>query len=173
MTTLDRDLVMIGRISGVYGVKGWVRVFSYTQPKENILNYSPWLIKHRQGEEWQDISLEDGRSHGKGIIAKLEGVTDRDQATALMDTEIAIRQEQLAALGKNEFYWADLIGLAVFNQDNLPLGKVAKLIETGANDVLVVKGVEEEILIPFAIPQVIKDCDLEAGRIVVDWQPDY
>ncbi len=124
--------------------------------------------------EWQETPLLAGRKQGKGIIASIEGCTDRDQATLLQGAEIAIRSEQLAVLGENEYYWADLIGLDVYNQEDLLLGRVERLVETGANDVLVVKGKDErEILIPFALPQIIKQVDLEMGRMVVDWQPDY
>jgi len=166
----DNDLIIIGRIAGIYGVKGWVKVFSYTQPKENILNYSPWLLEQR-GEK-QSITVEAGRRHGKGIIAKLEHCDDRDQAAALLGADIAIRRDQLAALGTDEYYWADLIGLEVVNEQQDSLGKVVRLIETGANDVLVVKG-QKETLIPFAQPQIIKSIDLVAGRIVADWEADY
>ena len=146
-------------------------MFSHTQPKENILTYSPWLLKQNQ-DEWREVKLVMGHVQGKAIVANLEGYTDRDQAATLMGADIAIKSDQLASLGEDEFYWADLIGLTVFNQENLQLGKVEKLIETAANDVLVVKG-EEEILIPFAVPQIIKQIDLEAGQMIVDWQPDY
>lgn len=167
---LDSDPIVVGRISGVFGVKGWVKVFSHTQPKENILTYSPWLLKQNQNE-WQEVDLVAGHRQGKGIVASLEGCTDRDQAAALKGADIAIRNEQLASLAKDEFYWADLIGLTVLNQENLLLGKVESLIETGANDVLVVKG-EQEVLIPFAMPQIIKQIDLDAGQMIVDWQPE-
>ncbi|HID81212.1 MAG TPA: ribosome maturation factor RimM [Chromatiales bacterium] len=162
--------MVVGRITGVFGVKGWVKVFSHTQPKENILTYSPWLLKQNQNE-WQEVDLVAGHRQGKGIVASLEGCTDRDQAAALKGADIAIRNEQLASLAKDEFYWADLIGLTVLNQENLLLGKVESLIETGANDVLVVRG-EQEVLIPFAMPQIIKQIDLDAGQMIVDWQPE-
>jgi len=166
----DHDLIVIGRITGIYGVKGWVRVFSHTQPKENILIYTPWLLG-RKGN-WQAVALEDGRQHGKGIIAKLEHCDDRDQAADMVGQDIAIKQKQLASLDADEYYWADLIGLEVVNERQERLGKVLRLIETGANDVLVVTG-QKDILIPFARPQIIKSIDLETGIIVVDWEADY
>ena len=166
----DHDLIVIGRIAGIYGVKGWVKVFSYTQPKENILNYSPWLLK--QEVEWQSVTVEVGQQHGKGIIAKLDCCDDRDQAAAMLGTDIAIRHEQLARLGPQEYYWADLIGLEVFNEQQDQLGTVVRLMETGANDVLVVEG-QKETLIPFAQPQIIKSVDLAAGKIIADWKAEY
>ena len=166
----DHDLIVIGRITGIYGVKGWVKVFSHTQPKENILNYSPWLLK--QGGEWQSVTVEAGQQHGKGLIAKLDHCGDRDQAAVMIGSDIAIRQEQLATLDDNEYYWADLIGLEVFNEQQDLLGKVVRLMETGANDVLVVEG-QKETLIPFAQPEIIKSVDLAAGKIIADWEADY
>ena len=170
MAQTDHDIIVIGRITGIYGVKGWVRVFSHTQPKENILNYSPWLLG--KGGTWQTVVLKDGRQHGKGIIAKIEHCDDRDEAAGMIGQDIAIRHEQLEALDANEYYWVDLIGLDVVNQKQERLGKVLRLLETGANDVLVVAG-QKEILIPFARPQIIKSIDLETGRIVVDWEADF
>lgn len=170
MLQADHDVIVIGRITGIYGVKGWVRVFSHTQPKENILIYSPWLLGSKGN--WQTVALEDGRQHGKGIIAKLGHCDDRDQAADMIGQDIAIKQEQLASLDANEYYWVDLIGLEVVNERQQHLGKVLRLIETGANDVLVVAG-QKEILIPFARPHIIKSIDLESGRIVVDWEADY
>lgn len=167
---LDDDLVVIGRISGIYGVKGWVKVFSHTQPKENILNYSPWLLDN--GGDWRSVKLVAGKKHGKGIIARLEDCDDRDLAATMIGQDIAIRQAQLAALEAGEYYWADLVGLEVVNIKQEPLGKVVRLIETGANDVLVV-GEQEEILIPFVQPQIIKSVDLDTGRILADWEVDY
>lgn len=161
---------MVGRISGVYGIKGWVKVYSHTQPLENILSYNPWLI--RRGKEWSAIELKAGRRQGKGIVAQLSGYHDRDQALSLRGADIAILPGQLAALEDDEFYWSDLIGLRVVNHDGIDLGQVDSLLETGANDVLLVKG-ERQRLIPFVRPQVVKSIDLAADRLIVDWPADF
>jgi len=160
----------LGRISGVYGVKGWCRVFSYTQPREGILHYSPWTLK--AGDKLLACPLTDGRKQGKGIVVKLEGCDDRDAALALMDYEISVPREQLPETQEDEYYWADLVGLQVLNEQEEDLGKVASVFATGANDVLVVQG-EQERLIPFVQPDVINSIDLKTGIIRVDWDSDF
>jgi len=171
MTGKKSDFIVVGRISGLYGVRGWVKVFSHTQPRENILRYSTWYLK-RNGE-WQETGLEDGRQQGKGIVAKLRGCDDRDAAAALMDTTVAIKREQLPQAEADEYYWADLQGLRVNNLEGVELGTVSHLLETGANDVLVVKQGREERLIPFVQGQFVTRIDLEAGEMTVDWDPDF
>lgn len=161
-------LVILGHISGRYGVKGWVKVYSDTRPHEDILRYSPWLLKTTKG--WREYPLEASRPHGKGIIAQLAGVTDRDQAGLLMGAEIAIRQEQLPALATGEFYWMQLEGLQVENLTGVSLGIVSHLFETGANDVMVIEG-DRQRLIPY-IDTVVKQVDLAQGIIRVDWDAD-
>jgi len=165
------DYIVVGRINGLHGVRGWVKVFSHTQPRENILNYPIWHLK-RQGE-WIEAVLEDGRPQGKGIVAKLKGCDDRDAAAALMDTTIAISREQLPQARPDEYYWADLEGLKVSNLDGVELGVVDHLLATGANDVLVVKQGKTERLIPFVQGQFVKNIDLAAGQMTVDWDPDF
>jgi len=160
----------VGRISGVYGVRGWVRIYSYTRPRENILGYSPWYLKGAGG--WQPRPLAEGRRHGKGVVARLAGCDDRDQASRLIGTEIAIRREQLPEPEPGQYYWNDLLGLRVVNRAGETLGVVDHLIETGANDVLVVEG-ERERLIPFVMDRVILSVDLDAGEIRVDWDADF
>lgn len=164
------EWVVLGRISGLYGIRGWVRVYSHTSPRKNILSYSPWYL-HRAGR-WERFELKAGRVQGKGIVAQLEGCTDRDQAAELLQADIAVRREQLPKPGPDEFYWADLEGLEVQTTAGVTLGVVDRLFETGANDVVVVKG-EREVLIPFLQPDVIRSIDLEAGLMVVDWDPDF
>lgn len=160
----------MGRVSGVFGVRGWVKVFSYTEPRENILEYQPWLIAN--GDGWEEVAVVDGRLHGKGVVAHIEGVDDRDAAAALMDTTIAVRRDQLAALQPGEFYHADLVGLEVVTVDGVSLGKVSHLFATGANQVMVVQG-ERERLIPFVQEQVVRSVDIDDGRITVDWDPEF
>lgn len=164
------DRIVIGEVVGVYGVRGWVRLRSHTEPAENLFDYAPWLIG-RAGR-WQEYRLAGGRRHGKGLVAGLEGIEDRDQAMRLMGAEIAIRRDQLPDSGPGEFYWTDLEGLRVLDLEGVDLGVVDHLIETGANDVLVVRG-ERERLIPFVRDQVVTSVDLTAGVIRVDWDPDF
>lgn len=159
--------VVIGTISGLYGVKGWVKVFSYTDPKENVLRYTPWLVNG------QPIDLEDGKPQGKGIIAKLVGVDDRDQAMALLQTDICILREQLPKLPPDEFYWSDLIGLRVINSEGVDFGCISQLFETGANDVIVVKNADRERLLPFVWDDVIERIDLNNREMRVRWAADF
>lgn len=163
-------LVTVGRISGVYGVQGWVRVFSHTEPRDNILEYNPWQLRLPEG--WREVALLAGRAHGKGVIAQLDGCGDRDQAARWVGAEIAIRRDQLPATPAGEYYWRDLIGLRVVNAEGVDLGVVDHLLETGANDVLVVRG-ERERLIPYAPGAVITGVDLAAGELRVDWDADF
>lgn len=162
--------IVLGRVTGLFGVRGWVKVFSNTQPREGIANYSPWQL--RLGDEWRSFVVEQGQSQGKGVIVKLEGVDDRDAAAALMGADIAIWREQLPPPAEGEIYWADLEGLEVVTVAGQALGRVSHLLETGANDVLVVRG-ERERLIPFVRGQVVTEIDLDGGRLVVDWDPDF
>ncbi|MFC1603356.1 ribosome maturation factor RimM [Pseudomonadota bacterium] len=164
------EMLILGRVSGLYGVKGWVRVFSHTSPRANILTYSSWYL--RQAGSWVRYELQTGRVHGKGIVAQLKGCNDRDQATTLIQADIAIPREQLPDLQPDEFYWADLEGLKVQTTAGLDLGVIDHLFETGANDVVVVKG-ERERLIPYLWQDVIQSVDLEAGLMTVDWDPEF
>ena len=161
--------VVLGRIAGVFGVKGWVKVISHTEPREGILEYQNWLLK--RGDGWQAVRLEDGKLHGKSVIAKLPDIDDRDAAAELLDAEIAVPREELPKTDDGEYYWADLEGLQVVHRDGRSLGKVAYLLATGANDVLVVNG-DAEQLIPFVMGEVILDVDLGKGQISVDWEWD-
>ena len=180
------EKVIVGRITGVYGVKGWLKVFSYTDPMEAIVDYSPWYIRPDQQNQapWTRVKLKAGKRHAKTVVAKFEQCNDRDAAMAYVGTEIAIELEQLESLKeKNEYYWRDLIGLRVINQQNIELGVVTSLLETGANDVLVVAseiGSEEvskvesrERLIPWTMNNAIIAVDQEQGVIRVDWDADF
>lgn len=161
---------MVGKVSGVYGVKGWVKVHSFTHAREDILGYKPWLIGRQGG--WSSCEVEAGQRHGKGIIAKLVGCDGRDQALALSGMQIAISPEQRPELDADEYYWSDLIGLQVETEAGIDLGVIDALLETGANDVMVVVG-DRERVIPYAQPEYIKSIDLQAGKMVVDWDPEF
>jgi 16S rRNA processing protein RimM len=170
LTKERENTVGVGKISGVFGVKGWLKIFSYTSPKENILNYSPWLLK-KAGDE-KTVEIADGHLHGSGVIAQIKGVNDRNQAETLLGYEIFIRREQLPATSEGEYYWSDLIGLEVVTTEGVVLGIVDSLLETGANDVLIVKG-ERERAVPFIQGWTVVKVDTDAGRIVVDWDPEF
>lgn len=162
--------IIIGKLAGVYGIKGWLKVISYTEPLENILNYKPLFIQ--QNNQWREVKLMQGKRHGKGLIVQLAGFETPESARILVGTEIAISRQQLPALAKGEYYWTDLEGLTVINQTNITLGKVTQVMATGANDVLVVQG-EKRHLIPFLTAQTVVSVDLEKQIINVDWDADF
>jgi len=112
--------IIVGKINGVYGVKGWVKVFSETDPREGITKYNPWFLK-QQGK-WREVKVESGRHQAKTIVAKLEGFDDRDESMLLNGAVIGIEPEQMASLGQDEFYWRDLMGCRVVNQQDIELG---------------------------------------------------
>ena len=161
--------ITLGKIVGVFGVRGWVKVFSETRPREQIFKYSPWLLE--LNGKVTEIQVEEGRAQGKGLVARLDGYTDCDLAKQLIGAEISIPQTALPATGIDEYYWSQLIGLQVKNIQGIELGVVIDLFDTGANDVLVVKG-ERERLIPFTEFAVIK-VDLDDGKLTVDWDADF
>ena len=161
--------VVLGRISGLFGVRGWVKVYSYTEPREAVLQYDRWLLSGKDG--WQEATVAEGQRHGKTVIARIDGYVDRDQAAALVGTEIAVPRGALPETGKDQYYWSDLEGLRVVHRDGTELGRVSHLLETGANDVMVVEG-EQERLIPFVMDKVVIGVDLDKGEIEVDWEWD-
>lgn len=164
--------LIVGKLNGASGIKGWVKVYSYTDPKENILNYSPWYLK--LDGQWQKVSIINGREQGKTVVAQLEGCNDRNTAESYRGVEIAIEESQLPQLEDGEYYWRDLIGLTVVNLAGEELGTVKKMMETGANDVLVVKTTsKEELLIPYVPEYSVMKVDLDSKQITVDWELDY
>ncbi|WP_198034114.1 ribosome maturation factor RimM [Acidihalobacter ferrooxydans] len=160
----------MGRIGGAFGVRGWLKVRSDTQPPEALLEYSPWQVQ--QGGMWRTYDVIEGSMHRKGLVVRLAGVTDREQAELLYGADIAVTRSQLESLPAGEYYWADLIGLRVMTTHGVELGELEKLIETGANDVLVVHG-DRERLIPYLRPDVVTEIDLAAGVLRVDWDPEF
>ena len=159
----------MGHILGAHGIKGWIRVYSNTSPRENILAYSPWTIT--QGEESRTLDVS-GRLQGKNVLARLDGIEDRSQAEALTGAKLYISERQLPRLEAGEYYWSDLVGLRVETLAAEPLGVIDSMMETGADDVMVVRG-ERERLIPFVLGTIVHEVDLEGQRLVVDWLPDY
>lgn len=165
----EDEIIRIGHIIGAQGINGWVKVFSDTSPRENILNYSPWKIQ--MGDRLETVGFH-GRLQGKNVVAKLAGIEDREAASQLSGSKICILAQQLPKLDKGEYYWSDLIGLEVESLKAEPLGTIESMMETGANDVMVLQG-DRERLIPFVMEDVVKDIDLDNRRLVVDWKPDY
>ncbi len=165
----DDKPVVLGRISGLFGVRGWVKIHSFTEPRESILDYGDWLVG-REGH-WKSAKLAEGKRHGKTVIARLAGIDDRDAASELVDDLVGVPRSMLPATADDEYYWSDLEGLQVVHRDGTLLGRVDHLLETGANDVLVVRG-DREILIPYVKGDVIEDVDLARGVIRVNWEWD-
>lgn len=168
MVEPERKIVALGYISGVHGVNGWLKIHSQTEPREAIFEYQPWLL----GEQEEAVRIRECKKHGKHLIVLLEDVNDRDQAENLVKQQIAAYRDQFPELPETEFYWVDLIGLAVKLQDGTDLGTIRHMLATGANDVMVVQG-ERERLIPFVHGKYVKQVDLEQGLVTVDWDPDF
>jgi 16S rRNA processing protein RimM len=173
MEETDSQFVVVGKITSAYGIKGWVKVFSYTDPVSNILQYTPWYLPvSPQQEGWRCCEVLNGRPHGKHVVAQLAGIDDRNQAELLRGMDIAVPRDQLPEPAEGEYYWLDLKGLRVVNTHGVELGVVEDMMETGANDVLVVKG-DRQRLIPYVMDEIVKDVDLAGGVLIVDWEPDY
>jgi 16S rRNA processing protein RimM len=173
----DADALVVGKVVAAHGIKGWVKVLSFTDPKENIFDYQPWYLKTDKG--WAPVKLTGGRVQGKGLVAQLDGETDRNVAEArFLGREIAIPRAVLPTLEDGDYYWRDLIGLRVRTDAGEDLGKVTSLMETGANDVLVVRGDShsldrQERLIPWVPDEFVTEVNLGEGYLVVDWDPAF
>ena len=165
---MHANFIKVGKVGSTYGVHGWIKILSYTEYGEGILDYHPWYISS-DGENWRTIDVEDGRLHGKRVIVKFKGINNPEEAALLTGQLIGITRAQLPELKKDEFYWSDLEGLTVINKQGETLGTVIYLMETGSNDVLVVKG-QKEHAIPYLPGKVILKVDLEKKEILVDWE---
>jgi len=162
--------VILGRVSGVFGVKGWLKVQSYTEPRDNIVGFGAWTLRMNGVDHAFDV--EEGHSHAGSVVAKLHGLDDRDRARDWVGADIVVPREQLPKIAAGELYWTDLEGLEVRTTTGTVLGTVDHLLATGGNDVLVLDS-SPRLLIPFVAGDVVKEVDLKAGLIVVDWSPDY
>jgi 16S rRNA processing protein RimM len=169
MKTEADKLVVMGRIVAPYGVKGWVKVMPDTETVDSLLSYKTWQIG--RGDDWRSIKLKSGKVHNDVLLIKLESINDRDAAFACKGLQVAVPRSEMPELGDDEVYWSDLVGLTVTNQQGVDFGKVVDVFETGANDVLVVKG-ERERLIPFAEMTVV-DVNVAEQTMLVDWDADY
>lgn len=174
---MGKDLVVLGKFGAVYGINGWLKVNSYTDIPEGIFDYTPWQIQ-LQGN-WRQVQISGKKRHGNGLIVKLADVADRDQAQLYVNADIAVERSALPQLAEGDFYWRDLMGMAVVNEAGYHLGEVVDMMETGSNDVLVVKANKSdafgktERLLPFLTDSVIKEVNNAERRILVDWDPDF
>lgn len=176
MEVIGKD-VTLGKVGAVYGIKGWLKIHSFTDDQEAILDYFPWSLK--LGNKIQSVDITDWRKHNNGLVVKVAGIDDRDVAQKLVGSEIFVSEEALSDLPDGEFYWRDLIGMAVVTDKGYDLGRVSDIMETGANDVLVVKANlkdgfgKKERLIPYLMDQVILSISAEDKQICVDWDPGF
>ena len=166
--------VIVGRISGVHGIRGWLKVFSYTDPRENIFLYQPWLLgegRKQSGAQWTEIEFADCGTSGKTLVVKLPGIEDREAALELVGRSLAVYREHLPEPESGQYYWTDLMHLEVVTLTGERLGKVVDIHATGANDVLIVQG-DGRRAIPFVMDRVVRQVDREAAVITVDWEWD-
>jgi len=169
--------ITLGKVGAVYGIKGWLKIHSFTGDQEAILDYFPWSLK--LGNKTQSVEITDWRKHSSSLIVKIANVDDRDIAQAYVGSEIIVNEKSLPELPEGDFYWRDLIGMAVVTTKGYNLGSVSDVMETGANDVLVVKANlndgfgKKERLIPYLFEQVVKSVSLETKQICVDWDPGF
>ncbi len=172
-------MIVLGRIGAPYGVKGWVHVQSYTQPVSNILRYKAWHWLEQ--EKRSPLLVLQGRSLAKGCVVSLKGYETPELAVQLRHALVGVPRDSLPALEEGQYYWADLVGMQVYNQ-NLDLkaqhtGRVTEVFETGSNDVLVIELLQDEsssktkktVLIPFVMQSVITKVDQEARQIFLQW----
>jgi len=170
------DWLVVGKFTSAYGIKGWVKLHSYTDPIDNIIGYQPLFLKKRG--QWQALDIEKIQHHAKSLVAKVKGCDDRDQVPFYSGCELGILKSQLPDLEGDDYYWSDLMGLTVKDQQGQIFGTVDHLVETGANDVLVVKATENSIddqerLIPYLFGDVVCSVDLQTSEIIVDWDADF
>ncbi len=170
MSGAPRKLVTLGRVNGLLGVKGWLKINSYTDPRDSIVGFSTWVL--RTGNDAQTVEVEDGRKHGRTVVVKLKAIDDRDQAEALVGADITVERDALAPCDPGEYYWTDLEGLTVVTAQGESLGRLDHLFETGGHDVMVVIG-DRRRLIPFVQEKVVREVRLEQNIIVVDWDPTF
>ena len=167
----DQRMITVGRLHGAFGVRGEVKLESFTDPAQAIARYLPWMLRDARGSERLCEGI-DVRMGAKGLIATIPGIDDRDAADASRGTDVLVPRSALPPPAPGEYYWVDLEGLRVVNVEGVAFGTVSHLFSTGANDVLVVQG-ERDRMIPFLTPDYVKSVDFEAGLVTVDWDPDF
>ena len=164
----DHKKVVIGQISSPHGIKGWLKVVSYTDPIENIITYKNVLIN--KNDEEILFEVEDYTISGKTIRIKLAGIDDRNMSEELSKAQILIDRKNLPEISDGHYYWNDLLGLNIKNTDQTDLGILQSFFETGSNDVMVVvRKNKQRILIPFINNEVVKSVDLDSKEIIVEW----
>ncbi|MBN8480697.1 MAG: ribosome maturation factor RimM [Xanthomonadales bacterium] len=168
---VDR-LILVGRIVGLHGVSGEVKLESFTEPRLQVFRYRPWRLKRPNGG-MREVQGVHGRAQGKGLVARIPGIEDRDAAATLVGTEVWIERAQLPQPKPGEYYWSDLEGLEVVTIEGVALGRISHLLATGSNDVMVVKDEVRERLLPFILDDCVRSVDLQAGRVTVDWDPGF
>lgn len=174
---MTADKVVLGRLGAVYGIKGWLKVQSFTQFAEDIFSYDAWQIG--RDDSWQETKVVEWRRHNKGLVVKLEDVDVREKAQLLTGMEIIVTEQALPELAEDEYYWRDLVGMKVVNNAGYDMGSVKSMMETGSNDVLVVKANKNdafgmtERLIPFVETEVIQQVDKAQRVITVEWDADF
>ena len=161
--------ILVGRIGAVYGVHGWLKVHTFTEYGDNLLEYAPWYLCGPDGK-MHETTIAEGKLHGKGLVAKFAGFDTPETARTLTGKTIHIKRSQLPPLNADEYYWSDLVGLTVINQKGETLGKIMYFIETGSNDVMVVKD-SKEVAIPYLPGSVVLNIDLAKQEMLVDWEP--
>lgn len=165
-----KDRVIIGQFGKPFGVKGWVSLRSFMSPADNILGFSHWFVEQKNG--WSSVQIEEIKPHKKSYIAKLDRTDDRDEVAKLTNAMIAVDRDALPELEPGEHYWADLMGFEVVAEQGQSFGQLIDVLETGANDVMVVKG-DRERLIPFIEGEYVTQVDPKARQIRVQWDPEF
>jgi 16S rRNA processing protein RimM len=166
-----QGMILLGRVHGAFGIRGELKLESFTDPEAAIFRYQPWLLRDAQGRE-RELAGVRGREGAKGLVATFPGIEDRDAAEALRGAELYAPRSVLPPPKPGEYYWVDLEGLRVLNLDGADFGTVSHLFSTGANDVLVARG-DRERMIPFLEPDYIRSVDFESGVVIVDWDADF
>lgn len=173
MEGVTKEWVVVGAIGKPFGIKGQVHIHSFTEPKQNILNFDVWYISSGEKKNtWQPIKIKPS-SHKEGLVVRMEGCEDRNQASLMTGKSIAVERSALPLLPTGSYYWADLNGLKVCNKDGSELGVVDYLYQTAANDVMIVKGQDKQFHIPFIIHDYVLNVNLSTKEIIVDWDPEY
>ncbi|MGF6418266.1 16S rRNA processing protein RimM [Stenotrophomonas sp. AN71] len=163
--------ILLGRIVGAFGVRGEIKLESWTEPRSAIFRYQPWILRSPNGQE-STFEGARGRDTGKHLVARFPGIEDRDTVEAMHGTEVYVARSALPPPKPDEYYWVDLEGLDVKTTEGVALGQVSHLFSTGANDVVVVRG-DRERMIPFVQPDFVVSVDFEANLVVVDWDPEF
>ncbi|MDG6894974.1 ribosome maturation factor RimM [Volucribacter amazonae] len=173
----EQRITVVGKLGSTYGIRGWLRIYSSTEQSESIFAYQPWYLKIKG--KWQQTELETWRYHNNDLIVKLKHIDDRESAQTLANIEIGVDLAVFPQLEEGDYYWHDLIGCQVINLQGYNMGVVSEMMETGSNDVLVVRAMnkdafaKQERLIPFLLEQVVKRVDLTTKTIEVDWDAGF